>query len=44
MRLVRSALDGGAAMRIVSNTGTDRVIDIVRPQIRADNRIDLASR
>ena len=31
-------------MRIVSNTGTDRVIDIVRPRLRAGSRIDLASR
>ena len=31
-------------MRIVRNTGTDRVIDIVRPWLRAGNRVDLASR
>ncbi len=31
-------------MRIVSNTGTDRVIDLVRPWLKAENRIDLASR
>ena len=31
-------------MRIVSNTGTDRVVDIVRPWLGADNRVDLASR
>ena len=31
-------------MRIVSNTGADRVIDIVRPRLQTGNRIDLASR
>ena len=31
-------------MRIVSNTGTDRVIDLIRPWLRAGHRIDLASR
>ena len=31
-------------MRIVSNSGTDRVIDPIRPRLRADPRIDLASR
>ena len=31
-------------MKIVRNTGTDRVIDIVRPWLQADNRVDLASR
>ena len=31
-------------MRIVRNTGTERVIDIVRPWLRAGNRFDLASR
>ena len=31
-------------MRIVSNTGTDRVVDIVRPRLGVDNRVDLASR
>ena len=30
-------------MRIVSNTGTDRVIDLIRPWLRAGHRIDLAS-
>ena len=30
-------------MRIVANTGADRVIDIVQPELRAGNRIDLAS-
>ncbi len=30
-------------MRIVPNTGTDRVIDIVRPWLRAGNWLDLAS-
>ncbi len=30
-------------MKIVRNTGTDRVIDIVRPWLRAGNRVDLAS-
>ncbi len=31
-------------MRIVSNTGTDRVVDIVQPMLRTGHRIDLASR
>ena len=31
-------------MRIVSNTGTDRVVDIVQPMLRTGRRIDLASR
>ena len=31
-------------MKIVSNTGTDRVVDIVRPRLGADNRVALASR
>lgn len=31
-------------MRIVPNTGTDRVVDIIRPWLRADNRVDLVSR
>ena len=31
-------------MRIVSNSGTDRVIDLIRPWLRAGHRIDLASR
>ena len=31
-------------MRIVPNTGTDRVVDIVRPWLRTGNRVDLASR
>ena len=31
-------MDRWAAMRIVRNTGTDRVIDIVRPWLRAGNR------
>ena len=31
------------AMRIVSNTGTDRGVDIVRPWPMASNRMDLAS-
>ncbi len=30
-------------MRIVPNTGTDRVVDIVRPWLRTGNRVDLAS-
>ncbi len=30
-------------MRIIPNTGADRVIDIVRPGLRPGNRIDLAS-
>ena len=30
-------------MKIVRNTGTDRVIDIVRPSLQAGNQIDLAS-
>ena len=30
-------------MRIVPNTGTDRVVDIVRPWLRPGNRVDLAS-
>ena len=33
-----------AARRIVSNTGMDRVIDIVQPLLRAGHRIDIASR
>ncbi len=31
-------------MKIVRNTGTDRVIDFIRPWLRAGNRVDLASR
>ena len=31
-------------MRIVPNTGTDRVVDIVRPWLRTGHRVDLASR
>ena len=31
-------------MRLVSNTGTDRVVDLIRPWLRAGHRIDLASR
>ena len=31
-------------MRIVPNTGTDRVVDIVRPWLRDGHRVDLASR
>ncbi len=31
-------------MRIVSNSGTDRVVDIVRPRLRAGRRVDIASR
>ena len=31
-------------MRIVPNTGADRVVDIVRPWLRAGNRADIASR
>ena len=31
-------------MRIVPNTGTDRVVDIVRPWLTVGNRVDLASR
>ncbi len=31
-------------MRIVPNTGTVRVVDIVRPWLRGGNRVDLASR
>ena len=30
-------------MRIVANTGTDRVVDILRPWLRDGNRVDLAS-
>ena len=30
-------------MRIVPNTGTDRVVDLVRPWLQASHRIDLAS-
>ena len=30
-------------MRIVPNTGTDRVIDLVRPWLKAGHRVDLAS-
>ena len=30
-------------MRIVPNTGTDRVVDILRPWLRNGNRVDLAS-
>ena len=32
-----------AEMRIVSNTGTDRVVDILRPRLEVGNRVDLAS-
>ena len=35
-------MDRRAAMRIIRNTGTDRVIDIVRPCLRVGNRFDLA--
>ena len=35
-------MDRRAAMRIVRNTGTDRVIDIVRPWLREGSRVDLA--
>ena len=31
-------------MRIVSNSGTDRVVDIVRPRLCAGHRVDFASR
>ena len=31
-------------MRIVPNTGTDRVVDIVRPWLRPGNQVDFASR
>ena len=31
-------------MRIVPNTGTDRVVDIIRPWLRPGNKMDLASR
>lgn len=31
-------------MRIVSNSGTDRVVDIVRPRLRAGHQVDIASR
>ena len=31
------------AMRIVSNTGTDRVVDLIRPWLQPGNRMDLAS-
>ena len=31
-------------MRIVSNSGTDRVVDIVRSRLRAGHRVDFASR
>ena len=31
-------------MRIVSNSGTDRVVDIVRAQLRAGHHVDFASR
>ena len=30
-------------MRIVSNTGTDRVVDLIQPWLRSGHRIDLAS-
>ena len=30
-------------MRIISNTGTDRVVDLVRPRLGSGNRIDLVS-
>ena len=30
-------------MRIVPNTGTDRVVDIVRPWLQPGHRVDLAS-
>ena len=30
-------------MRIVPNTGTDRVVDILRPWLRGGNRVDVAS-
>ena len=31
-------------MRIVSNSGTDRVVDLVQPMLKTGHRIDLASR
>ena len=31
-------------MRIISNTGTDRVVDLIQPWLRSGYRIDLASR
>ncbi len=31
-------------MRIVSNTGTDRVVDFIRPWLRSGHQIDLASK
>ena len=34
----------GDAWRVVSNTGTDRVVDLVRPRLRTGHRIELASR
>ena len=30
-------------MRIVSNTGTERVVDLIQPWLRPGNRLDLAS-
>ena len=30
-------------MRIVSNTGTDRVVDLIQPWLRPDHQMDLAS-
>ena len=30
-------------MRIISNTGTDRVVDLIQPGLRSGHRIDLAS-
>ena len=30
-------------MRIISNTGTDRVVDLIQPWLRSGHRIDLAS-
>ena len=30
-------------MRIVSNTGTDRVVDLIQPWLRSGHQIDLAS-
>ena len=30
-------------MRIISNTGTDRVVDLIQPWLRSGHQIDLAS-
>src|SRR6266566_4828422 len=36
----RSASEGGAEMKLLRNTGADRVIDVVRPWLRAQENAD----